>query len=193
MNSSLLKYAIRLGEVKIGTKKYSGDRHVYWDYSLVIDYDDKFPKNLKNKHMSIVYFILVNDEVYKIGQTSAKNGISGCLSFYLKAGQDDPRDNRFSINYLMRECISQGKKVEFYIQYAEPVKVETKGIFNTSIVEVPVSAKAMEEACISDYQSIHGKKTYPVWNFQEAGTCPANHILVEYNNYISKRLQERKN
>lgn len=192
MNSSQLKNAIRLGEVKVGNNKYNGNRHVYWDYSLVIDYDSNFPKNLKNKHLSIVYFILVDNEVYKIGQTSAKNGIAGCLSFYLKAGQDDPRDNRFSINYLMRECIKENKKVEFYIQYSEPVKVQTKGIFSISEVEVPVSAKGMEEACIKDYQSVYGKNTYPVWNFQESGTSPPNNILVEYNSYISKRLAERK-
>lgn len=191
MNSSQLKNAIRLGEVKVGTKKYGGNRHVYWDYSLVIEYDNNFPKILKNKHLSIVYFILVDNVVYKIGQTSATSGIAGCLGFYLKAGQDDPRDNRFSINYLMRECISQNKRVEFYIQYSEPVKVQTKGIFSISEIEVPVSAKGMEEACIRDYQSVYGKNAYPVWNFQEAGTSPPNNILVEYNKYISKRLTER--
>jgi hypothetical protein len=192
MNSSSLKHAIRLGEIKVGTKKYSNNKHIHWNYALVVDYDDKFPKNLKNKCLSIVYFILVNDEICKIGQTSGISGIQGCLSFYSKAGLDDPGENRFLISYLMRECISQGKKIEVYMQYAEPIKVKTKGIFNDEIVEVPVSAKGMEGVCISDYQSVYGKNSYPIWNFQEANESPPKHILLEYQDYTSKRKQQRE-
>jgi hypothetical protein len=55
----------------------------------------------------------VIEDLFRLIKTtaSAKNGIAGCISFYLKSGQDDPGINRFSINIFIREEIRKGNKV----------------------------------------------------------------------------------
>ena len=110
---------IRVGEITEGTRLYSGNKRVAYDYALVLDYDDSLPKGLVNKYLSIVYIFVVDGEVYKIGQTGGKGGLKAAINFYLLSGQDDPGLNRFTINYLIRESLEQGKCVELYFYYEE--------------------------------------------------------------------------
>ena len=56
-------------------------KHVLYDYKLICLYDKNFPKELKYKELYLVYFIVVDEEIYKIGKSSGKSGISGCFKF----------------------------------------------------------------------------------------------------------------
>ena len=165
--------ALRVGEIVHGTDVYSGPKHVLYKNKLVMNYDANFPKKLKTKHVSLVYILCVNGEIYKIGQSSTKSGIQGCMGFYLSAGQDDPGINRFAINWFMREELDKGNKVEVYMIYMDPIVVDVPGLFKSEQITVPVSAKGIEENCLMQYNTIEGN--YPKWNYQETGvSLPAN-------------------
>lgn len=173
--------ALRVGEIVHGTKLYSGPKHVFYETNLVLNYDYNFPKNLKNKHVSMVYILCVDGEIYKIGQSSTKSGIQGCMGFYLNAGQDDPGINRFAINWFIRDELNKGRKVEVYMIYMEPIVVKVPGLFKSEQMVVPVSAKGIEETCLMQYNTIEG--CYPQWNYQETGVPLPDYIHESFGQY----------
>jgi hypothetical protein len=180
--------AIRVGEIVHGTEIYSGPKHVFHKTKLTLNYDSNFPKKLKTKHVSLVYILCVNEEIYKIGQSSTKSGIQGCMNFYLNAGQDDPGINRFAINWFMREELDKGNKVEVYMIYMEPIVVEVPGLFKSNQVVVPVSAKGIEENCLSQYNII--EDCYPKWNYQETGVSLPSNIHEAFGQYKIDRTSK---
>ena len=151
MNISNVKTAIRVGKIIENPNIYQGDKYVLYQNSLKLIYDLNFPKELKSKQVSLIYFFVVDGNIVKIGQSSNRYGIQGCMNFYLIAGQDDPGLNRFAINYLIRKSLKNGSNVELYMKYQEPIKTKIEGMFGSKIIEVPVSAKAMEELSINEY------------------------------------------
>ena len=135
---------------------------------------------LKSKPLAIVYFLSVDGKIYKIGQTHGASGIHGCLNFYAKAGMDNPGPNRFAINYLIREKMKKGKKVEVYFKYLDPVKVLVEGLTSSTAENkvVNIDAKVMEEKCLDEYRVVEGRN--PEWNFQENGTGIPDKIQQKY-------------
>jgi hypothetical protein len=191
MKIKSVKSAIRVGEVINGTKLVKSNAYILYPTRLSIEWDKNFPHELKKKHLSIVYYIVVNDEIYKIGQTSGKNGIHGCMAFYFGAGTDDPGQARFTINYLMRQELGKGNRVHIYMQYEEPIKIKVNGIFSSKTTLVPISPKEMETLCLEDYHSKTGN--FPVWNFQEMGKPVPHKIEEAFSNYRIKRNSSKKN
>lgn len=177
---------IRVGEITEGTKVYGGNKHVAYDRALSIDYDDSLPKGLVNKYLASVYVFVVDGEVFKIGQTGAKKGLKSAVDFYLKSGQDDPGLNRFAINYFIREVLKQGKRVELYFQYKEPIKISVDGMFGKVYnVETLPSPKILEELWLEDYKYVEGE--FPVWNFQEKGEKICSDIQWKFAEYKKLR------
>lgn len=172
--------AIRLGEVVVSDKAYTGTRHVMWDHKVEMKWDEAITREFRTSYLGWVYIIVVDGEIYKIGQSSASNGIEGTLSFYMSAGFDDPGINRFAINWMIRDEMDKGHKVEFYGIYQEPVVIETKGLFTTGHYEM-ISAKGMEAQAISDYVDSEG--VYPVWNYQESGNTLDTEISKAFGQY----------
>ena len=176
--------AIRLGRIDYNDKVYKGDKAVAYDRQVGIVWDDNLDTAIRKRYLGWVYLIVVNGIIYKIGQSSAKSGINGTLSFYMSAGFDDPGQNRFVINALIRRELDKGHIVEFYGLYQEPVMVEVQGFFTTTHEEM-ISAKGLETACVSDYLSVEGE--YPVWNYQEAGIPVPNDLALLFGEYKTKR------
>lgn len=178
---------IRVGEITEGTRLYSGKKHVAYDRALTIDYDDSLPKGLVSKYLSIVYIFVVDGEVYKIGQTGGKGGLKTAINFYLKSGQDDPGLNRFTINYLIRESLEQGKCVELYFYYEDSEERLVKGLYgNTHKVEsLVVPPKDLERLGLDDYKSDNGE--YPLWNFQERSEKIRSDIHQKFSEYKGLR------
>lgn len=188
MNISEVSKAIYVGEVVHSEKEYGGKRYVRYKHKLALKYDDNFPKDLRNKHVSMVYIITIEDEIYKIGQSSAEDGIHGCMNFYMGAGQDDPGQNRFTINYLMREQLALNKTIKIYFIYKDQVEVEIPSLNGTEMVRTPVSAKVMEQVCLEQHKASENK--YPVWNFQEKGESIPQHIREAFADYKMKRSKK---
>jgi hypothetical protein len=186
MHISNIQNTIYIGQIKISSNKYNGKKHVLYDHKLQVNYSKSLPKGFKNKHMAIIYFFVVDGEIYKIGQTSGTSGIQGCMSFYCSAGQDDPGQSRFAINYLVREQLKQNKKVEIYIKTIPQVTMMVEGLFGNQVtITTPPSAKEVESACLADYFSRTG--SHPVWNFQESGRAYPAHIKESFGAYVKKR------
>ena len=188
MNISKVGNAIYVGEVIDAKKEYGGKRYVRYKRKLALKYDDNFPKELRSKHVSMAYIITIDDEIYKIGQSSAEDGINGCMNFYMGAGQDDPGQNRFAINYLIREQRNLGKTIKIYFIYMDQIYVEAPGLNGTEKVLTPVSAKAIEQLCLRQYKASENK--YPVWNFQEKGEPIPQHISEAFADYKTKRSKK---
>jgi hypothetical protein len=188
MNIANVKKCTKVGQIIIGDKDYKGDRHVYHNKALELIYDQNFPKNLKNEHLSLIYIFTVNGVIHKIGQSSTKSGIAGCMSFYLRSGQDDPGLNRFAVSMLIREEIEKGNIVEVYMVHMELVTAEVRGLIKNETRQVPISAKGMEEVFLEQYHS--AEKRYPKWNYQENDEQLPSRIAEAFGKYKTKRAQE---
>ena len=189
MEISKANNCVKVGEIILGTDSYNGTSVVYHKNALQINYDPEFPLSMKKKQLSIVYLFTVNGVIYKIGQSSGKGGIEGCLNFYLKSGQDDPGINRFSINLFIRAELKKRNKVEVYMAYMDLIEVEVLGLTKNEIVEVPISAKGMEQIFMKQY---HSKvKSYPKWNYQENGEPLPSSVAEAFGNYKILRARGR--
>lgn len=190
IQTSDLKHAVLVGEIVVGLPVPQKSLSKYWwDTKIEMKYDAGFDK--KSNVSAAVYFILVDGEIVKIGQTQAGVGfVHGTLPPYLRAGFDSPSPSRFAINYLMREAIQSKKKVEFYVQYGEPQKVPIRGIWSESVREVSCGGKEMEVACLKDYKKIYG--VFPSWNFQERGEKIPLKIQEDFNTYKSNKIEHNK-
>jgi len=190
MNITTAKNCIRVGQIVLGETDFKGNSYVLHRNALKLIYDENFPKHLKNEHLALVYLFVINNIIYKIGQSSAKNGIAGCMSFYLKSGQDDPGINRFFINLLIREELEKGNKVEVYMAYMMKEKKEVLGLTHNEIIDVAMNAKAIEEVFIAQYFQI--EKKYPKWNHQENNEPIPSAITEAFGEYKIKRARGRK-
>ena len=164
-------------------KEYGGTRHVRHKKKLKLITDHPLAK----EELSICYMMVVNGEVKKIGQTSGKDGILGCMSFYGGAGQDDPSQTRYSINLLIRKEMEKGNDVEIYFQYEEPKEMTFNGATGPVTTIVPISAKVIESNCVNYHKEMAGK--YPEWNFQEDGEKTSYPVWIkeDFANYVNKR------
>ena len=180
---------IRVGEITEGTTLFKGKKYAEYDYALTIEYDDSLPKGLINKYLAIVYLFTVDGEVFKIGQTGGKKGLKSAVDFYLKAGQDDPGPNRFAINYLIREVLKQGKRVEFYFQYEEQIEISVKSLNGKvhDTITIP-SPKILEHLWLKDYKSEYDE--FPIWNFQEKGEKVRPDIRRKFADYTKLRAKK---
>lgn len=156
---------LRVGEIVYSEKEYTGKKHVLYRHPLKLNYDSNFPKKMRKKHISICYMFCKNDEIEKIGQSSGTNGIEGCMGFYVRSGQDDPGINRFAVNWIIREELEKGNKIDLYMIYMDLIEIEVPGLFRPERILTPVSAKGMEQVCLKQYKEVEG--CYPEWNYQE--------------------------
>jgi hypothetical protein len=189
MDIKTIKNTIRVGQIVLGSKDFKGKQPVYHRKALELIYDKNFPRELKNKHVSIIYIFTVNSTIYKIGQSSGEKGISSCMNFYLKSGQDNPGINRFTINAFIRDEIKKGNVVEVYMVYMDLIEVKVRGLNKDETIQVPVSAKGMEGVFMKQYKSLMGK--YPQWNYQENKMALPAKVSEDFAAYISKRAKSR--
>ncbi len=190
MKSKDLIYAIRVGEIVIDDKIVSSKEHVYYKNRLKIILDSHYHEIA---NATCVYYFLVNDEVVKIGQSSAKGGFEkGCLSFYLNAGTDDSGQNRFAINYLMRKELNLGNMVEVFVQFYtfDNNMYKIDGINQKHEIPLKFDGKDCENACMEDYLKFHNNQ-YPIWNFQESNTELPQQIVQAHAYYRNVRSQKK--
>ena len=184
MNISEFIYAVKVGIIIKHDKEYSGKRYVHFKKKLKLKAIVGLETLLKEKN-SIGYFLVINDKVIKIGQTTGTGGLNSCMGFYGCAGQDNPGKTRFAINLLMREEMKKGNVIEVWMQYESPFEKEFKGATSIVTREVLMSAKYIEDDCIKHYYNTTDE--YPEWNFQEKGMPMPSWIAEEYARYITKR------
>lgn len=125
-----------------------------------------------------VYIFTVNDEIYKIGGSQAKDGIIATMSFYINSMTGNPGLNRYGMHLLIKEELDMGNKVSIYLIESEKVMAPVKGLFDSKDALVS-TFKEMEARCISDYKNAMGR--FPAWNFQESKTKWCKDITESYD------------
>ena len=186
MKISEFKYPIYIGNVVHHHSETASNKYVHYKRKLSLDYLPEHKKLVKEK-LAICYFMVINGEVMKIGQTSGKNGLYSCMIFYGVAGLDDPSQTRFGINYLMREEMEKKNIVEIWMQYDEPFEHIFRGATGTVTKSILMNSKDIEESCIGYHVEKTG--TYPEWNFQENGKKKSmpDRIKEDFADYTNKR------
>ena len=179
----------RVGEFKLGSRPYSGTRHVYHTCKLLFSKDVSLSNELFAQQNSIVYIFVVDGFIKKIGKTSGKGGVKSCMNFYCSAGQGDDGPNRFAINWMIREEFQKGKKVEIYMKYLEPIRKNVPGLFGFKEEHVTIDPACMEQLALNEYKERLGK--YPDWNFQECNEPIPRVIQMAHTTYKNTRQEER--
>ena len=145
-------------------------------------------KKTQTKENGRIYFIVVNDEIYKIGQSACKGGIKTTFSFYQGGLGGSPSIRTFGIHVLIQKELDQGNKIEIYALFNKAIFVEVQGITSIITKEVFPDVREMENLCREDYKKIYGK--YPLWNFQENVEEWPFQIKSLYKNRIAVEASE---
>jgi hypothetical protein len=147
---------------------------------LVINYNPEQPKlwnvewnsdisnSILNQNNNRCYFIVVNDEIYKIGYSDCQGGIRSTINTYCGSGNSGrPSDRTHGIHILIAEELLKGKKVEFYFSYLVDIEIQIL-LMNGEVenIKTTISGKILEEANLKIYREV--EKTFPKWNLQEA-------------------------
>ena len=142
-------------------------------------------KNIKKKENGRIYFIIVDNEIYKIGSSECKGGIKSTFSFYEGGLGGSPSIRTFGIHLLIQEQLNLGKKIKIYVLFIEPIKVTIKGLLSSIEKITYPQIKEMEDLCREDYKKIYGK--YPKWNFQENVEEWPQCIKLAYKDQVNSR------
>ena len=141
---------------------------------------------------STVYFIVVNDEVYKIGGSGDKSGIKGTLGWYVKVNTSSPGSNRYIVNNLIHKELEKGNTVDFYAVCIPPVVVEASFLGGRKKMVSLVDHKKYESMWIKDFIEANNGKC-PIWNFQEFPENKSESYYEAQNEWIKYRDSKKKN
>jgi len=150
-----------------------------WKLEYVCD------KETQKKENGRIYFIIVDDKIYKIGSSECKGGIKTTFAFYEGGLGGSPSIRTFGIHLLIQEQLNLGKTIKIYALFNEPIKVTINGL-SSSVEKITYpQIKEMEDLCREDYKKIYGK--YPQWNFQENVEEWPEHIKLAYKEQVNNR------
>ncbi len=150
-----------------------------WKLDYVCD------KEIQKKENGRIYFIIINDEIYKIGSSECKGGIKNTFGFYEGGLGGSPSIRTFGIHQLIQEQLNLGEIIKIYALFIEPIKVTIQGIVSSVERITYPQIKEMEDLCRKDYKKIYGK--YPQWNFQENVEEWPEHIKLAYKEQVNNR------
>lgn len=153
---------IKVCDITLNTNE--SDRRL-WDTVWSKDIQDK----ILTQNNGRCYFIVVNDEIYKIGYSDCQGGIKSTIDTYKGSGNSGrPSDRTHGIHILITEELVKGNKVEIYFTYNPSIDVEILLMDGSKkLVSHSFSGKILETENMLIYLSKEGK--HPVWNLQEAG------------------------
>jgi nitrogen fixation protein len=168
MNISQVTNAVKVCDITFGNE----NTHIKSVYDVNLKDWYALKKDIEEP---IVYLIVVDGVIMKIGQTESKGGLPRAIHQYMAAGNgtDHTGPPRFAINMLMREQLLDDKSVEFYAIYqkAKPKMIRAMTLFSKdTLLPTSVHAKHVEVACVSEYKQRVGR--VPPWNFQEGSKYP---------------------
>jgi hypothetical protein len=122
------------------------------------------------------YYIVVNDNIYKIGYSDCVGGIKSTITSYRSSGNSGrPSDRTHGIHILIAEQLILGNKVEIYFNFNPLINVDITLMDGTIISEsLSISGKILELKNIEIYKNTENE--YPIWNLQESGKSWPIHI-----------------
>jgi hypothetical protein len=158
MNIREAVHATRVGHYKLDTTKNKKN------LSFIVD--SVLSKKDYKKENTRIYYLVVNDEIVKIGGSSSRGGIKATLQFYTSGNTGSPSIRSYGINYLIHEAVESGAPVEVYCQWYESVKSRFQTISGEQEKLINLDHKAVESACLTEY--LNTQKEFPKWNLQES-------------------------
>lgn len=147
--------------------------------------DFKCSKETKDKENGRIYFIVVDNEIYKIGSSACKGGIKTTFSFYEGGLGGSPSIRTFGIHLLIQEQLNLNKTIKIYAIFNEEIRVVTKGLCSSIEKITYPDIRVTEDLCREDYKKMFNK--YPAWNFQENVEEWPEHIKLAYKEQVSNR------
>ena len=177
---------VYVGQVKYKEPRIENTPENKWKGKWDIDY--KCSKEIQIKENGRIYFIVVDDKIYKIGSSAGKGGIKTTFAFYIGGLGGSPSIRTMGIHALIQELLDAGKEVKIYTLFNDPIKVIAYGLSSANEVTTYPDVKVMEDACRVDYKKIYGK--YPPWNFQENGEEWPAHIQKLYTEQVNQRKKK---
>ena len=132
-----------------------------------------------------VYLFTSDNEIKKIGGSTAVGGIKATLGPYLTSMTGSPGAPRFIIHLLIRDLLKSGKAVDCYIITSPKIKAKVSGLFGITEMEI-VSFTEMERICKTEYKEKEGR--YPDWNFKENSDPYPSKYAQMHNDYHRNRL-----
>jgi hypothetical protein len=176
MKISKFKNALKVCDIQL-----DGKGKCLWS----INWSNKSKKYL-TKEIGRCYFIVVNNDIVKIGFSDCKGGIKGTIDAgYKSAGNGgSPSIRTHGIHVLIAEELLKGNVVNFYCQYNNVIKVPVElGDGSIKIEKTSLSGKILEEGNRNIFKLKENNKL-PIWNFQESYT--------PWPKYIQESLFELK-
>lgn len=146
--------------------------------AVTLEYDEGSPcfirrggnwknKELKEikKHKGIVYFISVNDEIVKIGGSSAT--IGQLVSQYLinLESKAEPRENRFCLHLRILSHLIQGDVVKYHFIPVMDMVTNLEGMFGEMLTAHHREFRIVESRLIEQFTHVTG--SVPAWNNTE--------------------------
>lgn len=136
-----------------------------------------------------VYFLVVNDVIYKIGGSQCKGGIKSTIGAYTDCMKGGPSDRSYIIHYLIYRELVKGNKVEVYMITSPKIIAPVTGLFGIQNKEV-AAFKEMESLCVNQHFEFDG--SYPKWNFQESHSQYPSDLSEQYSEFKMKRTEKNK-
>ena len=177
---------VYVGQVKYKQPRVENTPENKWKGKWDIDYTCS--KEIQAKENGRIYFILVDNTIYKIGSSAGKGGIKTTFSFYTGGLGGSPSIRTLGIHALIQELLDAGREIKIYVLFNDPIKVVAYGLCSANEVVTYPDVKVMEDACRVDYKKIYGK--YPRWNFQENGEGWPAHIKKLYTEQVNQRKKK---
>jgi len=166
-------------------KKEIGKGLATWD----IQWENEV-SNLIKQENGRIYFIIVDNQIKKIGCSECKGGMKTTFSFYKGGLGGSPSLRTFGIHHLIFDELNQNRNVELYGMWNHPIKVKVQGLFGEEEQEIFPAIRSMEDKCRLEYKEVYGR--YPDWNFQENAEQWPSHIQEKYKEQVQQRGQKVK-
>ena len=166
-------------------KKEIGKGLATWD----IQWESEV-SNLIKQENGRIYFIIVDNQIKKIGCSECKGGMKTTFSFYKGGLGGSPSLRTFGIHHLIFDELNQNRNVELYGMWNNPIKVKVQGLFGEEEQEIFPAIRSMEDKCRLEYKEVYGR--YPDWNFQENAEQWPSNIQDKYKEQVQQRGQKIK-
>jgi len=147
--------------------------------------DYKCSKELQKQENGRIYFIVINEIIYKIGSSACEGGIKTTFAFYEGGLGGSPSIRTFGIHVLIQKELNAGNIIQIYALFIEPINIQISGISSVKEVVTYPDIKVLEDLCREDYKLIYGK--YPCWNFQENAEKWPEEINTAYVQQVNAR------
>ena len=158
MNINKATNAKLVGEIKL---------HTEHDKKLIFNAASTITKSELKDNRGRVYFIVLDDEIHKIGGSQAKGGIQATISPYLGGFAKGMSPRTYCVWNYMFQKLKLGHTINIYFILAPSFEIMIPSMYNNKLKITTADYHDIESDCIQEY--IKEENQYPYLNIQESG------------------------